>query len=337
MRVVNESIYTEVLQPALEELKKRSGVTVKYLPVTDPDIDANLEINFRKTSHQFYVEVRGEVRQNIIETVSYLFGSQKEHWLLVAKYIPAPLKDHLRSHGYNYLEATGNCYIQTGDFLIHINDQEVKHVRSSPTGKLWKPAGLKFMFVVLQDPSMLTKPYRTIAQAAGIASGNISALLKEVTALGYEPTADPAAMRITRGKLLDRWAEIFEVALKPKLVKGSYYFVQTQQEGKWADFKEGVYWTGEPGADIYTNFLVPETFAFYTDRTGNELVKQMKIAPKPTGNIIVLDKFWDQWPGDGSSYGAAPPLLVYADLKNNLDSRIWETAEKIKKMILNDD
>jgi hypothetical protein len=95
------------------------------------------------------------------------------------------------------------------------------------------------------------------------------------------------------------------------------------------------YWAGEPGADLYTNFLSPEKFTLYTTKTGNELVAQLKIVPDEKGNITVLNKFWNDWQGDRSIANAAPPLLIYAELKNSLDSRNWETAEKVKTMFLN--
>ncbi|HWK02596.1 MAG TPA: type IV toxin-antitoxin system AbiEi family antitoxin [Puia sp.] len=333
MRTDFVAIEKEILQAAINELKKRTGASVKHLSIDRyTDIDAHLEINFGKISYEFYVEIKGEVHKTTMERLIDQFQSPKNQWLLVAKYIPRPLKEYLKTNGYNYLEATGNCYIRMDQILIHINDQEVKHVRKTATGKLWKSTGLKFLFVILQDPSMLTKPYRTIAHAAGIASGNISNLMQELTDLGYISMDTAAETPIGRSKLIDRWAEMFEVTLKPKLIKGHFRFLRSEHQQQWRNIKaDGIYWGGEPGADLYTHFLNPEKFTLYATKTGNELVPQLKIVPDEKGDITILDKFWNDWPGDRSIANAAPPLLIYAELKNSLDSRNWETAEKLKQ------
>ena len=333
MRTDYVAIEKEILKTAINELKQRTGASVKHLPIDrDIDMDAYLEITFGKISYPFYVEIRGEVNKIIIARITDRFESPKNQWLLVAKYIPGPLKEYLRTNGYNYLEATGNCYIRMDQILIHINDQEVKHIRQTATGKLWKSTGLKFLFVILQDPTMLTKPYRTIAHAAGIASGNISNLIQELTDLGYKGSDFEAENSISTAKLMARWVEMFEVTLKPKLIKGHFRFLRSEQQQQWHNIKAGgIYWGGEPGADLYTHFLNPEKFTLYTNKTGNELVPQLKIVPDEKGDITILDKFWNDWPGDRSIANAAPPLLIYAELKNSLDSRNWETAEKLKQ------
>lgn len=339
----NELIIEEkaILNTAITEFTDKFGATIKTLPLKpnlrELGMDTYWEIKFRIAVQRFYVEVKGELRQSNLNDLIYQFGDQRENWLLVARYIPGPLKTKMKEHGINYLEATGNCYINTGQIYLYVNDQPIKQVRRAPAGKLWNATGLKFLFVILQDPNLLSAPYREIARAAGIALGNISNLFDELGQGGYlEMTTTKEERLIHRDRLIERWVELFEVVLKPKLLKGRFRFLKKieQKEWEWLD-TEGIYWGGEPGADLYIDYLVPEKFTIYTGKAGNELVKQLRIAPDEQGNIIVLDKFWNDWPGYTKiKEAAAPPLLIYAELRNDLDSRNGEAAEKIKSKYL---
>lgn len=338
---MNQAIINEkqILERAISELKKMTGAGVKRLPVSAGSVaapDAMVEIKLRQIRHEFMIEIKGEVREHMIEHITGRFGKQKDKWLLVARYIPGPIKEFLKKHGYNYLEMTGNCFISTDQLFISINDKEVKHVLKTPEGKLWKAAGLKFLFVVLQDPTMLSKPQRMIAQAAGIASGNISNFLEELRNSGYLIGDTGVETLLHREKLIERWVEAFYITLRPKLQKGIFRFLRVNQQKEWREIElSEIYWAGEPGADLYTNFLTPESFTLYTSRPTTDLIVKLKIVQDPGGYITVLEKFWNDWSTVGTVPYAAPLLLVYAELKNSLDSRNWEAAERIKKLILN--
>ncbi|WP_165806427.1 type IV toxin-antitoxin system AbiEi family antitoxin [Chitinophaga parva] len=329
-----------ILHPAMTAFAEHSGMTMRRVlePPVDYEIgsrqvDDFVQIKAGSITETLCVEIKGEVRKAGVEQ---LLGAMlpRQQWLLVAKYIPAPLKEFLRHQGCNYLEASGNCYINTGQLVIFINDQEVKQVRQSNTGKIWKSAGLQYLFVVLQDPAMLQRPYRVIAKAAGISAGNIADLRKELQASDY---ITHEGIFSARDKLIERWVEMYALTLKPKVFKGRFRFASKQFENNWRGLTtDGMYWGGEPGADIYTFNLLPQEFTLYTSFTGNELVSKLRIVPDEDGPITVLDKFWHDWEGDRHNRGAAPPLIVYADLRNSLDSRNWEIANRIKNSYLHE-
>jgi hypothetical protein len=257
------------------------------------------------------------VRQPVLSRLLTQFGKEKDKWLLVAKYIPGPLKDELKKNGINYLETTGNCYINTGNIYLYINDREVKVVRQTAEGRLWNTSGLKLLFVLIQGPQLIEATYRSLAAVAGIALGSISPLMEELRGEGYikRPHSGGKEVLADRSRLAARWTELYPLFLRPKLRMGSFCFLTSQSNDVWRSLQpEGVYWGGEPAGDLYTNQLVPETFTLYTTRQANELVKLLKIVPDEKGNIAVLQKFWRDWPGSRSVQGAVPPLLAYADL-----------------------
>lgn len=337
---VTEFHELQTLEMAIAELRKETGASLKRLSLpaqSEGNPDAYIEIKLKKTHHKFFVEVKREVRLPMIERLISQFGSKKDQWLLVARYIATPAKEFLKGHGYNYLEMTGNCFISTDNLFISINNKEVKHVLKTPEGKLWKPTGLKFLFVILQDPNMLTRTQREIAQAADIALGNISNFLEELRSGEYLVKEQDQEKLKQREILIERWVQAFHIILRPRLKRGTFRFLNTDKQKGWRDVDiPGIYWAGEPGADLYTNYLNPENFSLYTSKPTIDLLKNLRIIPDNKGNVEVLDKFWNEWGNQNNQQYAAPYLLVYAELKNSLDSRNWEVAEKIKNLLLDE-
>lgn len=328
----------EVLKAAMRSFAAATGtsaqmLSTEFFQTDDSQPDAMMEFSFRGDKHRLYVGLRGELRQTMLLGLLSQFDKNREKWILVAKYIPGPLKEELKRNGINYLEVSGNCFISTGRIFLYVNDREVKPARQKPSGRLWTVSGLKLLFVLIQDPELVEASYRKLSELSGIALGSISPLIHELSQEGYIKEDDSTGKKklVNIGRLLDRWVEIYPVMLRPRLSMGAFRFIATQSNDVWRKKQtEGVYWGGEPGGDIYTDHLKPEAFTVYTTREPNELVKLLKIVPDEKGNVVLIEKFWKDWPGNRSIQGAVPPLLVYADLIDGNDSRNWEIAERVK-------
>ncbi len=332
-----------LLKHAIQALTTGTGARVKTLATpaaqAGKQMDAEIQIIFRSGQQQFHVEIKGELRQAVLPEILVKFGKGKDQWLLVARYIPGPLKADLKKNGINYLEVTGNCFVSTDKLYLYINDREVKQVRTTPEGKLWKATGLKLLFVIIQEPGLLDATYRRLAELAGIALGSISPLLDELRKEGYiaNDEADGQEILINRDRLVRKWAEFYPVVLRPKLWKGDFRFLHDEEDDTWKSLQfDDMYWSGDPAGELYTQFLVPETFPLYTSRQANELVKLLKAVPDEKGKVQVFEKFWGDWPENRSIPYAVPPLLAYADLINGKDSRQWEVAQKIKNTYLDE-
>src|SRR5258706_15635787 len=106
-----------LLKQAIQAFTAGTGARVKILTApgkqTAKEIDTQIQISFRSGQQQFYVEVKGELRQAALPAILKQFGKDKDQWLLVAKYIPGPFKDDLKKNGINYLEVAGNCFVST--------------------------------------------------------------------------------------------------------------------------------------------------------------------------------------------------------------------------------
>lgn len=333
----NERLHTtekEIVRGATRVLSNLTGSRVKEISFPkskDEGEVAYIKIELRGVVHKFKIEIKGELRQMQGPQIIEKFGNNSDDWILIARYIPQPLKDYFRSNGINYLELAGNCYINAKGIFIYVADQKVTPIRETATSRLWKPAGLKFLLAIISKPELINSPYREIAKAADVALGNIGGLLEELREEGYIGENEGELMK--KEKLISRWAELYHAVLRPKVLIGRFKFLRLDQSSEWQTLKtSGISWGGEPGAALLTGYLRPQNFTIYSEKSANELLKQLKIVPDKDGNIMILEKFWGEM--KDVKAGAAPALIVYADLINDLDSRNQETAEKVKKMYL---
>jgi hypothetical protein len=329
----------EILQLATEKLMQLTGVRIKTLElaVTEPDrgYDAEIEIHTAKNLVHFMVEIKNELRNKKYLPEKHQNG---EEFLLVAQYIPKPLKQELRVINYNYLDAAGNCFIQTPEMFIYINDQQVTDIRLPAEGKLWKTAGLKFLFAVLLRPALLNCPYRTIADEAGIALGNVGGLLEELKKEGYllEGGKDQGLFIEHKERLINRWAEAFRTTLRPKLLMGTFKFTDKNTLNQWKNIDTNLFkWGGENAGALLTGFLQPEKFTIYTRETKTVLMKKLHLVPDHNGPVELLEQFWQtKDTGANENDQTAPAILAYAELITSFDSRNQETAERIKTKYL---
>lgn len=287
----------------------------------------------------FNLALRAEFRHDQLPALLKQFRNSLYPYLLVAKYIPKPLKEKLREREVNYLEASGNCFISGKNLFVLTNDQPVTEVRQVSGGKLWNPAGLKFVFAVLQDPGILNLPYRTIASRTKLGLGTIGPLIEDLKAEGYlteKKTGEKRGRFLThKDLLLKKWSPLFYANLRPTLLKGRYRFMKPEMQENWKQIDQKHFvWGGENAGALLTDFLRPELFTLYTTEYNYRLMKELLLVPDPKGNVQLFEKFWTD--DFDQQKGAVPPLLAYAELENELDSRCHETALRIKKAYLDE-
>ena len=339
---MNKEIKKEILKDALSQFNLQTGGKAKELiQEENNEIDAQIDIKLGKERVVFLVEIKNELRQTSLPAILAQIHTQDAHWLLVSKYIPQPIKQQLKDQGINYLEVAGNCYINAGGLFIYINDRSVSHSRKTATGRFWKSAGLKFQFAILCDPGLLNQSYRTIADAADIALGNIGPLLDELQEKGYAAKINGVWSFKNKFTLVLRWTEMYPAILKPGLQKGRFRFLKTSMRQEWKTLApHNFLWGGEPAGELYTNFLEPGFFIIYSDKPIAEVMKELQLVPDPNGDVELRKQFWNnkyfQDKGNIVIPHTVPPLLAYADLMNTGDSRNWEVATRIKNKYLDD-
>lgn len=331
-----------ILQKAINQFTLATGIDAKILD-KQPKInqlqntDACVEIKVGNQAIEFPTIIKNEIREHNLPELLQKLQHNKKEGLLVCRYIPKPIKEILKNQGINYLETTGNCFIRKEGLYFYINDKTVTKERQTKDGKLWKTAGIKFLFGILLQPTLLNEPYRKMAEITDVALGNIGPFLEELKNEGFLKEGIENGNQIlfleNLETLRNKWIAMFNAVLKPKLNQGRFRFVDKLIFGHWeqlpnADF----YWGAETAGAVLTNHLHPEIFTIYTKQPKIILMKHLRLVPDPAGNVEILDVFWH----DQLNYkqGLVPPLLAYADLVTSLDSRNRETAVRIKQQYL---
>jgi hypothetical protein len=325
----------QTLLVATERLTRITGAEIETVTKdSSSNLHPNdfLEIKLNQHKEIFNIELRQELRSFSFSNSLINKDKNGKPFLLISQYIPKTLREELKERNINYLEVSGNCFIKTSKIFIYINDQKVSKTRIPQEGKLWKAAGLKFLFAILRFPELLNKPYRIIAEQSEIALGNIGGLLEELSKEGFLKKGIHEQYFIeNQNRLIERWAEAYKTTLRPKLMLGNFKFLNKEMNKSWKTLKgDSFKWGGENAGALLTKFLQPEKFIIYTEDK-NKLMKSLKLVPDPQGEIEVLDQFWSDKENKES---IVPSLLAYADLITSFDSRNIETANRIKTLYL---
>ncbi len=328
----------QIIQSAIYNFGQSTGLTMNEINVMPGQIinsinwDTTIEVKTQSNSYKFWALIKNELRQVHLPQLIQQLSPDKENWLLVCQYISKANRQYLKNEGINYLDASGNCYIQNGGLLLYINDKQVAPQRKSNTGKLWKPTGLRLIFTLLLNPNIINEPYRVIAKESKLSLGAIGELLHELEKEEYFNRSTNKIALENREKLLDTWMETYFAILRPKLVQGRFRFATQKDRENWSKVQlNEVYWGGEPAGALLTKYLYPEKFTLYSNIPKVEVMKQLHIVPSPDGNIELLKIFWNTHSNMQTQYpNTVPPLLAYTELNASMDSRNRETAAKIK-------
>jgi hypothetical protein len=132
--------------------------------------------------------------------------------LLFAPYVPGAIGQHLASQHVSYVDAVGNCHVETREMLVaHIEGKKpVREPGARPPGV----TSHQLLFALLAEPSLVEAPVRKVALAAGIGR---SAALEQLGRLNMQGLLDyyPAGGLLQGRELLDRWLTAYAEAVRP--------------------------------------------------------------------------------------------------------------------------
>ncbi len=297
----------EVLHIAIENLAKQ-GIEVQLKP--------NDRIAFNGGKLVLDILYKKELRQYQLDELK----EQSNGYMLVSEHLSAKIKEQLRASKIAYLEANGNIFVNTDNCFLFVDTNKKLQLKKETSNKAFTATGLKVLFQLLIKPDLINQTQREIATEANVGLGNIPQIIDGLKELGY-------LLRLKKGEyvwehkeeLLKRWCDEYTTKLRPKLHIGAFTGEPKQLK---LDNKQTT-WGGEKGAEILTNYLRPEKFLLYTKLNKIDLIKTHRLRPSESGNIEVLEMFWD------NDTETAPPLLIYAELISTREKRNVETAEII--------
>jgi len=311
----------EIIDIAIENLNYQPGIRAEWFD--NGELDGTLKIIINGKEYYYNIAVKKELRQYQIAQINEL-RKRVNDLIIIAEQIYPKLKEKLRELEIPFLEANGNFFLQTEECYCLIDTKKKVPLRKGKANRAFTKTGLKVLFHLLNDPGLINKKQREIANVAGVALGNIPLVINGLKETGY-------LLNLKKGvyvwekkeELINRWVNGYATELRPRLVIGKYAMKENWQNININRNK--TVWGGEPAADILTKYLRPEKFILYTKERNIDLIKNYKIIPKENGELEVLEMFWDNVKNEIT----APPLLIYAELMITGGKRNIETAQLI--------
>lgn len=328
---LNKTITAEIdlLTLAADTLKRTTGIAYTIIP-GDNNVGARIVLEFpgRRRKREFAVEIKRAPGQSIANEMA---GLTKTH-ILVANYVNPNLAERLRNFGVQFMDCTGNAYINTGATFLYVKGNKLDNTVNDQPARLFKPGGLQVLFTLLCNPDWVRAPYRDIAAKAGVALGTVAWAIKDLQAQGYIIEPEKKTRRLVKkDALLRLWLVGHEQLLRPRLFINRYH---AEKNDWWMDVNPGQeLWGGEVAAYKMTNYLKPEIITLYAPKLPDLLLLKNRLRLDPNGEIEVIEPFWNfEYPEKKD--GLVPPLLVYADLMVRADGRTAETAKLIYEQYL---
>jgi len=246
--------------------------------------------------------------------------------LLIGGYISSSLYPELKQSQINFMDSVGNCFIShinKGSMILHISHSGIKSsYKTSVAYPLFREAGLKVIFYLLQSLERFSEPFRTIRDGSGVSIGTVKNVIDELASRGYILITQEKRVLVKGKQLLDDWAENYALVLKPKLLLQRFSFrsVEKREERQSIRLPSNMWWGGECAAAKRQGYLIPENFMIYGETLPAQLMSTGAVL-MGDGEIALYKKFWVE--------EGVPAVLVYADLMTSGRSRNIEAANKL--------
>lgn len=326
----NLNLKDELIRKAIESFKKSFNVTANRLGIGSEDEE--IEVIFTLNGNTFRKFFDVETNKPSRSAVGQLILNQKQlqkKVLLITDFVPPAIADLLREQDISFLDANGNAFFNEPEFYIFISSRlkEASAIIPKPS-IIFQASGLRLLFVLLSIPNSESKPYRELAELAGVSLGSMNEVMANLIREFYLIEQGKGRLLTRKDELMKRWVQGYAERLRPKLRSIRF---QTSSSDWWKSVdmaKATAFWGGEVAADILTNHLKPFKFTLYARNfasTYKYLLMRMGLKRDSEGDVLLLEKFWNFNQEDIIT----PPLLVYADLVATADARNLEVAQMI--------
>lgn len=323
---------SNTIQLCVEALSKNTALSIDTSDAQEIIIEG----------HHFMTTDVQEVERVLTQHAPFLSGSDV---IYIALEIEPTLAGQLRKHGIQYIDGAGNANINRDGLRVVVTGKSRSrrtHISNAPSkaprfvGKAFKQAGLKLIFALLTDPTLVRSSIRDMAKVAGVSVGATTEVLADLADQGYLHRHGTTTL-MKADKLASMWAELYPLNLRNKLAIGTYH-----GEPDWwrqVPVGAGVQFGGEIGADLVTNYLIPKTGtayvqsddAFHTLMRSGALRKLSDSNSRPDGQEVkIYNAFWTT----NTDRITAPELVIYSDLLAIQDVRCRETADMIYEQII---
>jgi hypothetical protein len=281
-----------------------------------------------RRKYRFHAEVKAVDRFETPAMIKAQAKADRDPPLLVAPYITREVAERCRQLHLPFIDTAGNAYVEGPGLLVYVvgNTKPVElRQRHFPA---LNPAGLQIAFALACQPTLVQGNYREIAARAGVALGTVGPVMKDLEARGYlRFQKEPDRKLLDPERMVEEWVTHYPLTLRPKLHPRR--FRADNERLRQADLmQQNAYWGGEAAAERLTRYLKPAELTIYAREPIAKLIAAGRMRAEPTGNVEILDAFWNFDP-DKDFPDVVPPVLAYADLLATHDGRDVEAARMI--------
>jgi hypothetical protein len=307
----------------LEQVRERLGTLGVKISVADDGGPVSSGVRTHRArlkrgpNEQAYVAAYGDT----VPLAPVVRARSSDPMLVIARHIGPRTADAYRRAEVQYVDASGNAWLQFGDVLVDVQGRRP----ATPTpnrvaGNLFTTSRAQVAFVLLAWPQLWHSTQRELARAAGVSLGQANNALRLLAEAGFGPDG-----RRDDDELLRMCAATFPTGLAQRLTLATYRGDPDKIRPVGA---EAMYRSGEVAA---AEFLRPATATLYVEDLDPRLAVINRWRTDAEPNIVVRRTFWLSPVGEDESTPkkapAAPWPLVYADLLASDDSRVRAAAE----------
>lgn len=262
---------------------------------------------------------------------SLLTRLTQEPSLLSLPHITVGLGAQLREAGVNYLDESGNVFLQVDGVTVWIDGRPPK-VAPAPSSEL-RAAGYRVLGAALEAPDLFQRPLREIAASCGVSTSPVLGVRAFLTREGCLVDTAAGPKLIERRKLIDRWLYGYRDLLRRKLVIGRYALpgscaqlaqVLEQVCGEqWA-------WGGSQAAFRRFSLGTNEDVIIHLPILHSQDASRVPLRPDVAGAVEALAlPHASAW--GGRLQGAVGPMLQLAELSARPDDRSREVAASLRE------
>ena len=333
--MINEHMQVKINQPdptldtAIQAVGERTGLDLTAIE-PGPGPDLLIRVNNAPDAKAHTVELKRYLNTQTVGLLAAGLAQNHRPVMLVTDYVNPRQADRLRRLNIPFIDTAGNAYINEPPvFVFAIGNKPEILPTARPRVRMFQPTGLRLIFALLNQPGLERKPYRELADVAGIALGGVAWIMGDLRDGGYLIAPTPKTRRlINKRALADQWVANYPARLREKLVLGRYTATRERWWKNTNIAEHRGYWGGEIAADRLTRYLKPKNTTIYADKPPARLMLENRLQKAPDGNIEIMKRFWTfDYPE--KALRVVPPLLVYADLIATGEGRNTDAARMV--------
>ncbi|MFM0209678.1 type IV toxin-antitoxin system AbiEi family antitoxin [Paraburkholderia sediminicola] len=344
-RPANSFLETQILEEACDAFGRSTCVyKAKLVRTLVPYGGAAIEFNL--SGRKFEMPVFISTRASAVDIANILLAQNRPHateprlvqrpLMLVAPHVGPELAGRLIEQNVPFLDSAGNAFLSEPEGIVMISGRpKPQHLQRPQTGRATTRKGLQVMFAIATQPGLASQPYRTIAQASGVALSTANQVIDDLQVRGLVALKS-SGKRIFPDwqKFVFEWSSLYQTRLRFKL--GARRFASTTPDW-WRVFDFASFDArlgGESAADILTHELKAANITLYSRASlGSQFLLSARLRPDPRGDVEILESFWPEsleraWV-TSDRQPLVHPLLIYADLVASGDSRNLSVATQI--------